>query len=155
MQNNLINDRITEYFKQQEQCNKDILYQLTLYIYSWEETNESDLYHMAKIIPHEYLDKLINYCDGVPPKLPSKEEFRHKYLVANCFFLKEILGYNWQKIKEILNIPENDINMLSSISIGHRISRIKDSLTKDLKKQLENNVNIEEFIVELKKTNGK
>lgn len=153
MQNNLIKNRIEEFFKKQKKDNEDILYQLTLYIYSIDEIEESDLYHIAKIIPHKYLNKLINYCDGTPTKLPSKEEFRQKYLIANCFFMKEILGYDWKKIKEILNLPKNDLDMFSSISIGHGISRIKEKLNKDLKDLLENEIDREKFLKELVKIN--
>jgi len=133
----LIKDRIDEFFDEERKNNETLLEQLTLYIYGLDEGNETDLYILAKILPQEYLNKLINYCDGDSLKLPSKEEYRKKYLLIVCFYMKEILGYEWARIKKVLNLPENDVKMLSTISIGHQITKIKKSLNKDLRKMME------------------
>jgi len=140
-----LKEQVEYYFKTQEQNDKEILNQITLYIYYLEgKTTNSDLFILARILPFDYLNKLVSYYDGDILKMPSKEEFRKAYITAICFYLKEIKNWDWTQIKEFFpNNPEYN-ELLSSISIGKRINKIKDSLGSDLFKLLKN-VKIEEI----------
>lgn len=144
MHSAFIHERIDEFLEKEKKCNKNLLNQLTLYIYALESIeNENDTYLLAKLLPPEILIRLISYYDGDSLKLPTKEQFSKAYLVAIAMYLKEILEYDWVKIKKLLNLPENEKDSLSSISIGRRINTIKAKFNNDIHKLL-NNLDIED-----------
>ncbi|OQA15562.1 MAG: hypothetical protein BWY64_02839 [bacterium ADurb.Bin363] len=127
---------IDEYFRKEEELEKNNFDQLTLYIYSLESQTNSDLYMLAKLLKKEDLDKMVSYFDGDVIRLPSKEEYKSCVLTALCFYLKEIKQWTWPEIKQYLNLPDNYKDELSSISIGGKINKVKASLGKDLLKAL-------------------
>ena len=123
-----IKKTLEEYLKVEEETASNIFNQLALYIYSLN-SDTHDLFILAKLVPEcktpeEYLNKIISYFDGDRLQLPSKEEHRTLLLTAVCYYLKVIKGYNWQQIKELLDLPENNKNLLSSISIGGKINKL-------------------------------
>lgn len=127
---NLVQETIDDFFSRDEQTLKSIFNQLCLYIYS-QESKDTDLYYLAKIFPEEYLNLLIEYYDGDSIKVPTKKNFIKCYLLACCFFLKEELNWDWNKIKNYLNLSSFEDDF-STISIGKKISSIKESLNEDL-----------------------
>ena len=135
MQNELIKERIDEFVNNNEKLNSELLNELTLYVYA-QELVDSDVYFLAKKLDTESLFKLISYANGEPVILPSKTEFRNNYLVAICFYMKEILGMTWVEIKDILNLPEKDKDLVSSISIGKKINKLKSKFNNDVEKLL-------------------
>jgi hypothetical protein len=116
---------IQEFFKADEQSTKDLLNQVTLFVYSIEKSS-SDLYHLAKLLPDKYLTKVINYFDGGVIRVPSKEEYKKNLLLTIMFFLSEIKGYDWAKIKEILDLDDDP--SISTISIGKKLQKIKSQI---------------------------
>lgn len=130
--NDLLADKLQSYFSQYEkETPKEILNQISLFIYSMEG-GDSDLYTLAKLLPDESLQKVISYYDGAQIKVPTKEEFRNCLLIAITFFLHDVHGYSWTKIREILNIPEADQEMLNTVSLGKKLSTIKNELRRQL-----------------------
>jgi hypothetical protein len=128
-----IKELLDEYFLVEERQLKEIFNQLTLYIYAKEsKQNNSDLYMLAKILPDNYLNALIRYYDGDILKTPTKEEFLQSYLLAFCFFLKEIQGWTWEEIKKFFPTTLAYENLISSISIGRKINNIKEDIDKGL-----------------------
>lgn len=125
-----LKDTLDAYFKKDDVLTESLFNQLSLYIYSLE--SKSDLSMLAKILPEEYLHKLIAYYDGDILKTPSREEYKTCVLTALCFWLKTFKGYSWVEIKEYLDIPENNKDILSSISIGGKINKIRDNMGDDL-----------------------
>lgn len=135
MQSNLIKERVDEFIDKNKQLNSEILQELTLYVYA-QNFVDSDVYFLAKKLDTESLFKIISYADGEPILLPSKVEFRNNYLVAICFYMKEILEMDWNEIKEVLNLPEKDKDLISSISIGKKINKLKERFANDVEKLL-------------------
>ena len=135
MQSNLIKERIDDFVNKNQKLNSEILHELTLYVYA-QNFVDSDVYFLAKKLDTESLFKLISYADGEPVILPSKTEFRNNYLVAVCFYMKEILEMPWDEIKEVLNLPEKDKDLISSISIGKKINKLKERFANDVEKLL-------------------
>jgi len=146
---NFLKNVLDDYFVKDELLNEQIFNELVLYIYSLDN-GESDLYVLANILPEEYLQKLITYYDGDILKLPSREDYKTYVLTALCFWLKVFKGYDWTEIKEYLNIPENHKDLLSSISIGNKINKIKNNMGDDLIKVL-NKIDEKEFVAFYKK----
>lgn len=131
-QNTVVQKKLEEYFKATHDLDEKIFYQLMLYIFGLK-SKQHDLYLIAKIIPIEHTIALVNYFADDNLKFPSKEELYDLYLTSICFYLKKIKGLNWTEIKKILNVPEKDQDLISSISLGYAINAIGDNLTKDLK----------------------
>lgn len=127
----LLSQTIEQYFKTDEILNQQIFDQLLLYVYSLN-SDQNDLYLLAKLLDSDSLHKIIGYYDGDIIKLPSREEYKTNMLTALCFWLKVFKGYNWIEIKEYLKIPDNNKDLLSSISIGGKINKLKDTLGVDL-----------------------
>lgn len=137
IQSLVIKEKLEEYFKIEEEVSLNVFNQLALYIYQLETKNSNtDLYYLAKILDQENLIKLVSYYDGDILKMPTKDELRTCTLVALCFYLKEYKGWDWTEIKSFVNLPENNKELLSSISLGRKINNIKDSLNKDIRKLL-------------------
>ena len=131
-QNTIIQQKLAEYFETSQQADIDVFNQLVLYVYAVESQN-SDLHLLAKILPQEYLTKLINYYDGDILKLPSKENYMQCYLIALSYYLKCIKGMSWSEIKEMIDLHEKDKDMISSISLGYALNRINRDMSRDLK----------------------
>ena len=131
-QNTIIQQKLAEYFETSQQADEDVFNQLILYIYAVKSQN-SDLHILAKILPQEQLTKLINYYDGDNLKLPSKEEYTQCYLIAMAYYLKCVKGMSWSEIKDMIDLPEKDKDLISSISLGYAINRISRNMTRDLK----------------------
>lgn len=139
-----------EYLKQEEELGNKIYHQLALYIYSLESPN-SDLYMLAKLLKEDDLIRLISYYDGDVIRLPKKDNYKDCALTALCFYLKEIKGWSWEKIHTYLDLPENSKDLLSSISIGGKINKVKEVLGNELLKAIDKNgdQNFKEFYEKL------
>jgi hypothetical protein len=131
-QNTIIQQKLEEYFEVSKDSDEKIFYQLMLYIFGLD-SKQHDLYLLAKILPIENTISLVNYFSGDNLKLPSKDQMYDAYLTAICFYFKKIKGMNWTEIKEFLNLPEKDKDLISSISLGYKINNLSDNLTRDLK----------------------
>jgi len=135
MQNFYMNQRINDFLETEKKCNRELLAQLTLYIFSLESKEQKhDLYLLAKKLPMEQLIDIISYFDGDTLKLPTKEQFFKSYIISIAFYMKTVLELDWTQIKEILNLPSNESDRLSSISIGRKINDIKEKFSKDIYK---------------------
>ncbi len=139
MNKSSIRKSINEYIALEKQTAESVFTQLFLYICSLESKNSpSDLYLLGKLLKPEEVKKIIDYFDGDVIRIPRKEEYRISMLVALCFFLKVIKGYDWEDIKDFINLPENSSDILSTISIGRKINNIQSRLGKDIIKALQN-----------------
>jgi hypothetical protein len=127
---------LDSYLQQDDVLNEQVFNELILYIYALE-SKDNDLYMLSRLLPEEYLQKLISYYDGDILKLPSREEYKTCVLTALCFWLKTFKGYSWFEIKEYLKIPDNNKELLSSISIGGKINKIKENMGSDLLSNLD------------------
>lgn len=149
MSNNPIIKTIDDYFNLDKKVSKKTLETLTWYIYQLDENRHHDLYLITKILPEKYISSLVNYFNGDYIKIPKKDEYIRLRLLAVCFFLKESQGWSWDRIKMFLNIAgkEKDFDEFSSISLGNKINKIKESLTEDLKDIIENCEIVDDYYV--------
>jgi hypothetical protein len=132
-----LKETLESYFSQEDILNHQIFNELSLYIYSLDHKT-NDLFMLARLMKEEDLQKLISYYDGDCLRLPSREAYKTSVLTALCFWLKVFKGYTWQDIKDYLDIPDTHKDLLSSISIGGKINKIKDTLGSNIVALLEN-----------------
>lgn len=133
-----IKKSIDEYLALEKQTADNVFTQLFLYICSQESPNSpSDLYILGKLLKPGDVKSIVDYFDGDSIRIPRKEEYRVSMLVALCFYLKVIKGYDWGDIKDFINLPENSSDILSTISIGRKINNISANLGKDIIKALQ------------------
>jgi hypothetical protein len=124
---------IDDYFKSQQLTDAQIFNILRLYIYEIKSMQYGcDLHMLGKLLPPSTLEAVTNYYDGDVIKPPKKSELLESTFLSICFFLKEIKGWDWIKIKEFINLPEADKDLLSSISIGKQINHLRESMGKDI-----------------------
>jgi hypothetical protein len=149
-----IEDKIKDFFKEDEENLKSLFLQIFTHICNTEFGNK-DIYVLGKILSFNQLKKLSEYYDGDTLKIPSMKEFNEIYFLSLCYFLKEEVGWDWKKIKEVLGV-NNDDEFFSTISLGKRILTIKETMKKDLRFMLdsltkESKENVPDFIEEVKK----
>jgi len=133
----ILNNKIDKYFEIEDEANRNILDQLTLYIYFLEsQKSQSDLYLLARLLEKDPLYKIIDYYDGDTLYMPSKEEYKRAYMLGISFFLKKIVGLNWEQIKGFLNLSSEDEESISSISLGRRINQIEEEMLGSIGKTL-------------------
>lgn len=130
--------KLEEYFKKEEISYEKLFNQISLYIYYIFSTTraQSDLYILAKLLSHKDLRKLIDYFSGDKIVVPTYEELLEADVLAICYYLKEIRGWNWEQIKKFFPSEEYQNFDFSSISFGKKINSVKDLLKKDLKNAL-------------------
>lgn len=126
---------LDDYFATDDILNEQLFNELSLYIYSLDSRN-NDLYMLAQLLDADSLQKLIAYYDGDTLRLPSREAYKTSVLTALCFWLKVFKGYNWQEIKQYLDLPDVHKDILSPISIGGKINKIKENLGIELVEKL-------------------
>jgi len=148
---NIILNKLNGYMKTERDNSSKIFNELALWIYQ-QESGQHDLYILAKILEEKELFKLISYFDGDTIKLPTKEEHRALMLTAVCYYLKEVKRYGWNEIKEFLDLPENNAKLLSSISIGKKMCKLSEKMSRELAEILKgtNFQNFESFVKEFK-----
>ena len=148
-ENSLVNKKIQEYFKIDKLSAKQSFDALTLYIYSLQ-SNQNDLYLLAKILPESSISELVSYYDGDYLRIPSKDDYKVARLVALSFFLKEIEKWSWPNIKDFLSLAEEDADQFNTVSLGIKIKQVKDKMNKDLLNLLNkvNDSNLESKIQE-------
>ena len=133
MKNQIVLKIIDEYFKKQQISDKQIFQALRLYIFTIKSgQHESDLHILAKILDPEALQKVIEYFNGDVLRIPKKAELLESTFLTICFYLKEVKGWNWIQIREFINLPESDQDLLSSISIGKQINGLKEEMGRDI-----------------------
>ena len=130
-QSGIIKEKLDYYLKTGEIESQKIFDQLSLLIFS-SEAKGTDLNILAQILPTEYLMKMINYYNGDLLRLPTKEQFQDCLLLSICFYLKQIKGMSWPEIKEFMDLPDNEKDMISSISLGCQINKIQENLNKEM-----------------------
>jgi hypothetical protein len=124
----LLHKKIQEHFDVDKRTTREMLNSLTLMIYQMN-TPHNDLYHLAKILPEEYLIKLVNYYDGALLSMPSKIEYRDSMLLVMIFFLREIQGWSWPQIKQYLNLPDD--TGMNSISLSRKLMTFNKKIRKE------------------------
>jgi hypothetical protein len=151
-QNTIVQKKLEDYFKTTNDSDEKIFYQLMLYIFGLK-SKQHDLYLIAKILPIEQTIRLTNYFADDNLKFPSKDELYNLYLTSVCYYLKCVKGKNWTEIKEILNLPEKDKDLVSSISLGYAINDLNREMSRDLKDILKQvkTTDYKELIKSLKK----
>lgn len=133
MKNQAVQKIIENYFEKQKLNDAQIFNVLRLYIYKIKSLQfDSDLHVLGKLLQPEQLRAVTEYFNGDVLKTPKKSELLESTFLAICFYLKEIQGWDWLKIREFINLPEVDKDLLSSISIGKQINNLKESLGKDI-----------------------
>lgn len=136
-QNTSIQNKLEEYFNKSKDSDEKIFYQLMLYIFGLD-SKQHDLYLLAKILPIDQVIKIVNYFSGDTLKFPTKDELYFLYLTSICYYLKCIKGMNWSEIKEFINLPEKDKDLISPISLGYKINAVNDEMSRELKNILKN-----------------
>jgi hypothetical protein len=130
---------IDQYFEQQQLSDAQIFNILRLYVYEIKaKQNSSDLHLLGKLLQPEELNSVVEYYDGDIIKMPKKSELLEATFLTICFYLKEIKGWNWLEIREFINLPEADKDLLSSISIGKQINALKETMGKDIMELIKN-----------------
>lgn len=124
----ILHKKIQEHFDIEKRTTQEMLNSLTMMVYQMD-TPHNDLHHLAKILPEEYLIKLVNYYDGALLSMPSKIEYRDSMLLVMIFFLKDIQGWSWSQIKTYLNLPDD--TGMNSISLSRRLMTFKKKIRKE------------------------
>jgi len=134
---NIVKEKLKKYLKVEEETASSLFEQLALYIYSLE-AEKHDLYILAKLLPEKEISKLVAYFDGDTIKLPTKKEHRTLLLLGVCYYLKEIKRFTWEEIKTFLDLPENNQDLVSSISLGGKINKLNEKISKEWVEMLRN-----------------
>ncbi len=127
---NIVKEKLKKYLKVEEETASSLFEQLALFIYSLE-SGKHDLYILAKLLPEQEISKLVAYFDGDTIKLPTKKEHRSLLLLGVCYYLKEIKRLSWDEIKTFLDLPENNQDLISSISLGGKINKLNEKISKE------------------------
>ena len=139
MKNKKVLGIIDSYFSESKLLDKQIFNIIKLYIYEIKARQfGSDLHIIGKLLQPEELNAVVEYYDGDILKMPKKSELLEATFLTICFYLKEIKGWNWLQIREFVNLPEADKDLLSSISIGKQINNLKETMGKDMMELIKN-----------------
>lgn len=57
--------------------------------------------------------------------LPDEQDLKESLLLASTYYYRNIMGYDWKQIKDILNLPT-----LNSIKYSSKIQQLEDYLNK-------------------------
>lgn len=137
MSKKLIMSKMSSYKKNTSYSIDQVFNALSLYIYSMQG-HINDLYILSKILDKQSLEKLISYYDGDTLRIPSKEEFKQAELISSCYFLKEIQGWSWEKIKTFLQLTKADEDMFNTMSLGKQLIDIKENINRDISSMMKN-----------------
>jgi len=98
---------------------------VSMFIYSKENDDISALYNEIGL---ETFINLLGLIGGQTIFLPTQERLKDSMLSALCFYYKELKGYTWQEIHNLL--PFNDIN---SIKYGRAIAKLEKEIVEKIK----------------------
>lgn len=103
-----------------------ILNVVSLIIHSGKNEDMSRLYARIGL---KAFSETIEVFGGRSVSFIEKEELRENLFLAICYYYREIKGYDWSKIKEILPFEINPVSMGIRISgLNNRIRREIDEI---------------------------
>ena len=107
--------------------NKDIGSLLRIIIHENFGGRISTLYNI--IDDDEKFSKIINEFSEKSIEFPNVDEFTSTIILTMIYYYKEVLGYSWKKIQELLPY-ERDI----SLRYGAKIRTLKESIKRKINK---------------------
>jgi hypothetical protein len=145
MKEDSLRKKLDGYLKVVEYTSKQALEALSLLIFSFDY-EENDLFILAKLLNPEDIAKIVYYFNGASLKVPSIEEYKRSKLLACCYYLREIKGWDWPKIKRYLSLLEEDLDDSTTRSVGIKIAKIKNELRPDFLKVLIDNYDFDRVV---------
>ena len=91
----------------------------------------------------EKFSKIINEFSEKSIEFPNVDEFTTTIILTMVYYYKEVLGYSWKKIQELLPY-ERDI----SLRYGARIRTLKESIKRKMNK-VPKNIEVEKELFEI------
>lgn len=78
-----------------------------------------------------FLRVLTIFSDSII-RFPEIQEFQDTFVNALCFYYREVVGLEWEEIKELVPFPD-----LPSVKYGRSNLRFKKEMTEEVKKAIE------------------
>lgn len=123
--------KLDEYFSVIEYTAEQALNALSLLIFSFD-SEKNDLFILAKLLKPSEIAKLVYYYNGASLRIPTIEEYKRSKILASCYYLREIKGWDWITIKEYLSLTDEETpDEGLTKSIGKNIAEIKRELRPD------------------------
>ncbi len=126
---NLFEKRITEMFKSRPPSEFDMLLKTVTMIIA-EQAPSDDMVALYNLLSMEDFVRVINLFDGRMIKFFSRKEIQEAFVLALCFYYREIEGLDWKDISEKLPIPVNPL------SYGSRVKKLSQTVKQQLAKTL-------------------
>ena len=80
-----------------------------------------------KLLGDDLFFKVIDEFGENTVEFPSKDEIKDMIITAMVYYYKEVMGFNWERIQELLPYEKD---------VGLRYNRKINKINKDLKKKL-------------------
>ena len=128
----LLKKQLDDFFKTEKADTKELLYRISLLLFQ-SEMPKTDVYDLYHIIDSDTINRLINHYDGAYIKLPSKKEWRECLIMVIAYYFKYIKKMEWKDIKRTLNIPDDELKVNDSISIGLKLKGFIFKIRKEFR----------------------
>lgn len=106
-----------------EDSSKDVVEDLIkLQLYKTAEANEKmlPLVELYNLLGVEKFMQVMDLLESKTIKVPPKQSFKETIQIALCYYYKNVKGYSWEQIKELLNDPE-----FKSVKFGIKIQQLQ------------------------------
>lgn len=128
----IIDNQIERLFSKQSPTEMDLILSILSIIFYKNNMNK-DIVDLYNIVDINSFVKIINLFDGKSVKLPTKNNFKEELIFAILYYYKKVKGYEWDKIKQIVDFPIN------GIKYGIKINSLSDYIKESINKLFEDN----------------
>jgi hypothetical protein len=133
MNDSQLKERIFRYFQNEKEINEKIFFKLALLIFEYE-SNNTDVAVLVDLLKNfDEVLKLIEYFNGKEIKTITLKQFQENLLLTLSFYLKEIKGYDWNYIKQVLELNKRtEFENFNPIVLSKKIQKIKIKMRNEL-----------------------
>lgn len=103
-----------------------------------QQLEDNNLSRLYKAVGLEGFLDIVAVLQNKKIVIPSLDEVRDNYTLAVIYYYKEILGWNWKKIKTsgLVNLNSSILDKENSISYGIRINQLSATIRGVLNEEL-------------------
>lgn len=127
---NIFEDKFNEIFLKEDKDEFEMFLSIvSLLVY--QNIRNEDLIRIYREVGIENFVRIMDIFNGRTIKMPKIEEIKDLFIVAVCYYYKEIQGLDWKDIKEQLPFD------ISSISYGSKIKNLNRYVVDQMKTVIE------------------
>lgn len=123
----VLEEQINDIFLARREDNTDLIIQAFSIILNKEYSKKQDIIDLYNLVGMDTFVSIVSLFERRTITFPSKDEIKESIILALIFYYREIQGFTWDKVKEIVPFE------FSSISYSSKIKNLNSFVVENLR----------------------